>query len=145
MVTIAPAVVSIASMTVASMTVTSIAVTAITRWAALELLILFLDIGNQVFAKLLGLLDHVGVGSSDVEKHVLVALMVGSGLKVSGSSTLDLHTAASLLLDMLDISSSMSNNLSTQVETMYRLQAYRDLLLGPFALWLVSIRLIARL
>ena len=60
--------------------------------------------------------------------------MVGSRLQIAGSPALDLHTAASLLLDVLHISTTMPDDLSAQVKTVYRLKAYRNFLLGPFAL-----------
>jgi hypothetical protein len=53
--------------------VTSIAVTAVARWTALELLILFLDIGDQVLAKLPCFFDHIGIRSTvDMSVMVLV-------------------------------------------------------------------------
>jgi hypothetical protein len=118
---------------VASVSVTSIAVTAVARWTALELLILFLDIGDQVLAKLPCLFNHIGIRSSNVEEHVLIALVVCGCFEISGSPALDLHTAPCFLLDVLYISTAVSNDLSTQVETMDRLQTDRNLLLGPFA------------
>lgn len=70
--------------------------------------------------------------------HVLVALTVSGSLQVSRTAALDLHTALGFLLDMLDISTAVPNNLSTQVEAGDRLQANGDLLLGPFALRNIS-------
>jgi hypothetical protein len=128
MVTVAPTVVS-----VASVSITSIAVTTVARWTALELLILFLDIGDQVLAKLPCLFNHIGIRSSNVEEHVLIALVVCGCLEISRPPALDLHTAPCFLLDVLYISTAVSNDLSTQVETMDRLQTDRNLLLGPFA------------
>lgn len=117
MVTVAATVVPIASITVTTVAITA----AIARWATLEFLVLLLDVGDQILTKLLCLLNHVGVRSSDVKKHVLITLMVGSRLQVARSPALDLHTAASLLLDVLHISTTMPDDLSAQVETVYRL------------------------
>ena len=49
-------------------------------------------------------------------------------------ATLDLDTASSFLLDMLDVSASVSYNLSTKVESRKRLQVDGNTLLRPFAL-----------
>lgn len=93
-------------------TITSIAVTSIARGAALEFFILLLDVGNQILAELLGLFDHVGIRSRDMEEHVLVAFPIRGCFQVARSSALDLHTTSSLLLNVLDVSTTMSNNLS---------------------------------
>jgi hypothetical protein len=110
-------------------TITSIAVTSIARGAALEFFILLLDVGNQILAELLGLFDHVGIRSPnsmlancveipieiplrDMEEHVLVAFPIRGCFQVARSSALDLHTTSSLLLNVLDVSTTMSNNLS---------------------------------
>ena len=49
----------------------------------------------------------------DMKEHILVTLVVGGCLKVPRSSALDLHTATRLLLDVLDVGTAMSDNLST--------------------------------
>lgn len=102
-------------------TITSIAVTSIARGAALEFFILLLDVGDQIFAELLGLFDHVGIRSRDMEEHVLVTFSIRGCFQVARSSALDLHTTSSLLLNVLDVGTTMSNNLSAQVESMNRL------------------------
>lgn len=119
-------------------TITSIAVTSISRGAALEFFILVLDVGDQVLAELLGLFDHVGIRSPnsmlancveilieiplrDMEEHVLVTFSIRGCFQVARSSALDLHTTSSLLLNVLDVGTTMSNNLSAQVESMNRL------------------------
>jgi hypothetical protein len=45
-----------------------------------------------------------------------------------------LNTASGLLLDMLDISATMTNNLSTKVEARKWFEIDRDLLFRPFTL-----------
>lgn len=116
-------------------TITSIAVTSIARGAGLEFFILLLDVGDQILAELLSLFNHVGIRSADnmladcvdismeillrdVEEHVLVTFSIRGCFQVAGSSALDLHTTTSLLLDVLDIGTAMSNNLSAKVESM---------------------------
>ena len=110
--------------------------TTVTGWATLELLILLCYVGDQVFAKLLGLLDHVRVrtaevyeyavlGSSfghlrDMEEHVLVAFSVRCGFEVTRPAALDLHSATSFLLYMLHIGPAMPDYLSAQVESVNR-------------------------
>lgn len=46
----------------------------LTRRAGLELFVLLLDVLHQVLAKLLGFLDHLGIGSSDVQVHLVLTL-----------------------------------------------------------------------
>jgi hypothetical protein len=74
------------------------------------------------------------VNSRHVEEHVFIALLVSGRLKIPRTSSLDLYATSCLLLDMLYVSTSMSNDLGTQIEPMYGLQADRDLLFGPFTL-----------
>lgn len=129
----------------------AIAISSVARRAALEFFILFLDVGDQVFAQFLGLVDHVGIRAPDnmlancvgepveiplrdMEEHVLVAFSIRGCFQVTRASALDLHTTASLLLDVLDVGSAMSNDLSTQIEPMNGLEGDRDLLFRPFAL-----------
>lgn len=66
--------------------------------------------------------------------HILFALPVGSNLQIAGTAALDLDAAASLLLDMLHIGATVTNNLGTQVEARHRLQVDGDLLYPPFTL-----------
>lgn len=74
-----------------------------------------------------------------MEEHVLVTFSIRGCFQVARSSALDLHTASSFLLNVLDVGTTMSNNLSAQVESMNGLQGDWDLLFGPFALWHVSV------
>lgn len=73
-----------------------------------------------------------------MEIHGLVALAVRSMLHKARIATLDLNTAASLLLDMLDIRSTMTNNLRSEVESWDGLKVDRNTLFRPFALLNVS-------
>lgn len=50
------------------------------------------------------------------------------------TTSLDLNAASSLLLDMLDISTAVTNNLSTKVEPRKWLERDGNLFLWPFAL-----------
>lgn len=45
--------------------------------------------------------------------HVVVTLSTRCRLEVAGASALDLHTTPGLLLDMLDIGTAVSDNLSS--------------------------------
>lgn len=78
----------------------------------------------------------------NVEKHVFLAFAAGGGLDESRASALDLNTTSSFLLNVLDIGSSVSNDLGSQVEPRDRLELDWDLGFGPFALCTVSIRLV---
>lgn len=69
-----------------------------------------------------------------MEEHILITFPVRRCFEVAGSAALDLHAAARLLLNVLDIGTTVSHNLGAQVESMDGLQGDGDLLLGPFAL-----------
>lgn len=121
---------------------------------ALELFVLLSDIAEKIFAELLGFLHHLGIGAPalgqssqsgwtrshlrNMQEHVLIALSARRGFHVARAATLDLHAAAGFLLDMLDISAAVSNNLRAEIEAWHRLQPDRNLFLGPFALFTVS-------
>jgi hypothetical protein len=151
-------VVAISVVAVVRVATTSAAITAATtvatRRAALELLILLSNVGQQVLTELLGFLHHLGIRATaqvsrimlagkgrylrDMQEHVLIALPTGGSFHVARAAALDLHTAAGLLLDMLDIGATMTNDLSTEVETRDGLKTNRDLLFRPFALFKVK-------
>lgn len=136
-------------------TTVSATVIIVARWPGPELLILFLDIGNQVFAELFGLGNHIWVRSAvviksirqikaerqfhsgyirDMKEHGFIAFMVSRRFKVARASTFDLNTASGFLLDMLHIGTAVTDYLSTEVEAMNRLKVDGNLLLGPFPL-----------
>lgn len=66
--------------------------------------------------------------------HGFVTFLTSAELHEPGSTTFDLYTTSSLLLDMLDISASMTYDLCPQIETWKRLQIKRDALFRPFPL-----------
>lgn len=108
------------------------------RRPTLECLVLLLYVVQQILAELLCFLDHERIGAGNMEVHVLFAFTARGGFDVSGPAALDLNTASSFRLDMLDVCATVSNNLSAQVETGDRLERDCYLLLGPFALYMVS-------
>lgn len=110
----------------------SAAIVVVARGTGLELLVLFLDVGNQILTKLLGLGNHVWVRSGDMKKHVLIALMIGGCFEVAGTAALDLDTTSGFLLDVLHVGTAMTDYLSSQVETVNRFEVNGNLLLGPF-------------
>ena len=55
-------------------------------------------------------------------------------LDEAGVATLDLNTASSLLLDMLDVCASVTYDLRSQIEALNRLKINRYPLFRPFAL-----------
>src|SRR5436309_3000442 len=69
-----------------------------------------------------------------MEEHVVLALQSRRCFNIAGTPALDLHAAACLLLDVLNISATMPHNLGSKVEAGYRLQADGDALLRPFPL-----------
>jgi len=104
------------------------------RWAAfLELLILRLDIRKEIFAQILGCLDHFRIWARDMQVHGLVAFPACGGLHKARATAFDLHTASSFLLDVFDISAPMANNLSSQVESWDRFKVDGNPLFRPFA------------
>jgi hypothetical protein len=70
----------------------------------------------------------------NMEIHILIALTTGAMLHKSGTTALDLDTASGLLLDVLHISATMTNNLSTKVEAREWFEIDWNLLFGPFTL-----------
>jgi hypothetical protein len=71
-----------------------------------------------------------------VEIHILVALTTRAMLHESGTTALDLDTASGLLLDVLNISATMANNLSTKIEAWKWFKIDWDLFFRPFTLLL---------
>jgi hypothetical protein len=69
-----------------------------------------------------------------VQIHILVTLTTSAMLHESRATALDLNTASCLLLDVLNISAAMTNNLSTKIEAWKRFEVDWDLLFGPFTL-----------
>lgn len=71
----------------------------------------------------------------NVKIHILVTLTTSAMLHEARTTSLDLNTTSSFLLDVLYISSAMTNNLSTKVESWNRFEVNGNPLLGPFALF----------
>jgi hypothetical protein len=70
----------------------------------------------------------------NVQIHGFVAFSSSVVLHETRTTTLDLDTASSFLLNMFDVGTALTNNLSTEVETDDRLEVHGNLLLGPLAL-----------
>jgi hypothetical protein len=68
-----------------------------------------------------------------MQVHLLIALHLSIMFLESTATTLDLDSATRLLLDMLHVRSTSSNDLSAQVETRNGLEIDRDALLRPLA------------
>lgn len=69
-----------------------------------------------------------------MQVHRFIAFMPGVVLHEARSTAFDLDTASSFLLDVFDIRTTLTYDLSTQVKAGNRLEVYSDLLLRPFAL-----------
>lgn len=69
----------------------------------------------------------------NMQVHLLIALHLSVVLFESTATSLDLDSATRLLLDVLDVRSTSSNDLGAQVETRDRLEIDRDALLRPLA------------
>lgn len=74
-----------------------------------------------------------------VEIHRFIALSVCAVLHKARVAAFDLDTAASLLLNMLDVSATMTYHLCPKVEARDWLKVNGNALFGPFALQLVSL------
>ena len=57
----------------------------------------------------------------DMQEHILITLTPRCDFHIARTSAFDLHSAASLLLDVFDVLASLTNNLRTEVETRKRL------------------------
>ena len=66
--------------------------------------------------------------------HLLITLSASAMFHKSRVATLDLDTASSLLLNMLDVSASMTHNLCSQIKSWKGLKINWDTLFRPFAL-----------
>jgi hypothetical protein len=69
-----------------------------------------------------------------VKIHVLIAFTTSAMFHESGPTALNLNTTSRLLLNVLNISTSMTDYLSTKVKAGKWFKINRDLLLRPFAL-----------
>lgn len=69
-----------------------------------------------------------------VKVHVFIALLVSSGLEIPRATALYLNPAACFLLDVLDISAAMSDDLGAQVEPWDGFEINRHLFDPPFSL-----------
>ena len=74
-----------------------------------------------------------------MEIHRFIALSVRAVLHKARVAAFDLDTAASLLLDMLDVSATMTYHLCPKVEARDWLKVNGNALFGPFALQFVSL------
>jgi hypothetical protein len=72
--------------------------------------------------------------SRHMKEHRFVAFTTSARFDKSRATALDLNTATSLLLDVLHISTTLSDDLSAQVETGDWLKIDWDALIRPFAL-----------
>jgi hypothetical protein len=111
----------------------SIATVIMLRRVFLEPLVLFPNVTQQILAQLLCVLNFVGIGTSNVEIHWLVTLPASALFHKTRATALDLNLAPRLLLNVLHVGTSLSDNLGTEVEPRYRFQTDRNLFFGPFA------------
>jgi hypothetical protein len=73
-----------------------------------------------------------------MEIHRLIALLAALWLHETRTAALDLDLAAGLLLDVLDIVATATDDLCSQVKAANGLKTYGDFFLGPLALLFVS-------
>jgi putative ubiquitin-RnfH superfamily antitoxin RatB of RatAB toxin-antitoxin module len=70
----------------------------------------------------------------NVQIHGFITFSTSVVLHETRSTALDLDTASSFLLNVFDVGTTLTDNLSTEVEANDRLEIYGNLLLGPLAL-----------
>jgi hypothetical protein len=80
------------------------------------------------------MLNLFWIWAGNMKVHWLIAFATCAMLHEPGATTLDLYTAAGFLLDMLDVSASMTNYLCTEIESRKGLKLDRDLLFWPLTL-----------
>lgn len=73
-----------------------------------------------------------------MEIHLFIALSICAVLHETRVAAFNLYTAASFLLDMLDVSTTVTYHLCPEVEARDWLKINGDALFGPFALQVVS-------
>ena len=69
-----------------------------------------------------------------MQVHLLVTLAVSLALQEARPTSLDLHAASGLLLDVLHVRSALTDDLGAQVEARYWLEIDRNPFFWPFAL-----------
>lgn len=74
-----------------------------------------------------------------MEIHRFVTLSVCAMLHEAGVAAFDLNTTAGFLLDMLDVSTTVTYYLCPKIEARDRLEINRNALFWPFALQIVSL------
>jgi uncharacterized protein with von Willebrand factor type A (vWA) domain len=70
----------------------------------------------------------------NVQIHGFIAFSSSVVLHETRSTTLDLDTASSFLLNVFDVGTTLTDNLSTEVESNDRFKVHGNLLFGPLAL-----------
>lgn len=71
----------------------------------------------------------------NMQIHCLVTFLTSAVIHEARSTTFDLYSTPGFLLDMLNVSTPMTNNLRSQIESRYRFQVDRNPLFWPFALF----------
>lgn len=127
---------SIASITTVTIAMTVSAMMAVTPWwrgCFLEPLVLLSHIGQKILTKLLRGLDVLRIGACNMKVHWLIAFTTSGMLDKSRATTFDLYSAASFLLNMLDVGAALSDDLGTKVEAGNWLQVNGYSLFWPLA------------
>lgn len=75
----------------------------------------------------------------NMQIHVFIAFLTSTMLHKSRTTSFNLNAASRLLLNMLDVGTSVTDNLSSKVESRNRFEIDWDLFLGPFALLLSAL------
>jgi hypothetical protein len=73
-----------------------------------------------------------------MQVHGLIAFLATLLINEARALSLDLDFTARVLLDVLHVLTTTADNLCSQIESTDNFEAHVDLLLGPFALFLVS-------
>jgi len=79
-----------------------------------------------------------------MQVHIFIAFLTSTMLHEPRTTSFNLDTASSFLLDVLDICSSVADNLSTEIESRDWLKINRNLLFRPLALFTSLVNAITR-
>lgn len=94
---------------------------------------IYADIGQKIFAKFFSFLNLRGLRAGNMQVHWFVGLLASTVFHEAASPSLDLNSAAGFLLDVLDVRTTLSDDLCAKIEAGDVLHVYGDLFLGPFA------------
>lgn len=103
------------------------------------MLVVGANIGQEVLAEFFRLLNLSGLRASHVEVHRFIGLLPCAVFHETTSTSFDLNSTTCFLLNVFDVSTSLTDYLRTKVETRNVFHVKWDALLRPFPLQKVSL------